>query len=334
MLNYVVGNICKTANRNKQFPASAKIRIEGAIGIQADDGIIIVAYSVAVPRQHQLAISLLDDAISLIQVVTHRDEELAACAKAGVQATIGIQADDRIVCVATVVAVPRQHQLAVSLLDDAVGLVIGAAHRNNGFACTRRAESGCGVDSHQPRPGGQGWAQRGCGVCCAPAVCCGGCGLVLQQPVAAQRCMAGGRGAGLGAGPQVVGQGLHQCRTGVALGGVAAVPQPLGAGGQGLAQGGQGGGVLGQGVRGQHIVPQVQLAGAAVAEHMHSGGVGVVQGPLGHVAQAKAVVGDDLKGHAGHAARQAVGQVGPLGQVGDDEGQSGGVLVHGGCSIK
>ena len=63
----------------------------------------------------------------------HRNKGFAADTKAGIQTAIGSQADDRKVIVATVVADPGYHQLAVGLLDDAECVVTGTAHGYSNF---------------------------------------------------------------------------------------------------------------------------------------------------------------------------------------------------------
>jgi len=149
---------------------------------------------------------------------------------------------------------------------------------------------------------------------------------VFQRPVATARSGTGEVGAGRNVGAGQRRQVLHQLPAGGALRHVAAVKQQVGVSGQCLAPAGDLTGALHQRVGIQHRAAKLQMAVAAVAEHMHGADVAAPGERLAHQGQAvgAGVDGHDLDAAPGGLLHQQVGgqRVG-VGQAGVDEGDLG-----------
>ena len=119
----------------------AKAGVQRAVGVQADHAEVRGAAAAgAVARQHQLAVALHGHAVGLIVVAADVDQRLAVVAEAGVQRSVGVQADHAEVRGAAAVgAAAREHNLAVALHGHAVGLIAVAADINHSLAVAAEA---------------------------------------------------------------------------------------------------------------------------------------------------------------------------------------------------
>ena len=149
MLDDAAPRIGSRPQGHEQFAICIKAGVQAAICIQPDQAEVIVAAVVAARTGHdQLAIALLNDTETDVIARPYGHEQFATCTKTGVQAAIGIQADQAEISITAIEAVPGQDQLAIALLDDASSLVDGRPDRHDGFTWLAR-ERGRGVGGHQ-----------------------------------------------------------------------------------------------------------------------------------------------------------------------------------------
>ena len=82
---------------------------------------------------------------------THIDDGLAGAIKAGIQAAIGVQAQQAEVIVATVVTVTRHNDLAIALYGNALASIARTTHSDDGDSNAVKAgvQAAIGVQAHQ-----------------------------------------------------------------------------------------------------------------------------------------------------------------------------------------
>ena len=106
-------------------------------------------------RDHELAIGLLDHAVGSVVSRANRQYQPAILTEVGVQLASDQEPDQAEVPAGAVAAAPRRQQLAIGLLDDAVGFVEAGANGDQDLAIAAKGsvQGAIGVQSDQTEVG-------------------------------------------------------------------------------------------------------------------------------------------------------------------------------------